>query len=42
MKEIFNFVAMPILKTFATGQLKTLAIFNRNLYILRRVLFGVV
>jgi transposase len=42
MKQIFIFVAMSILKTVATGQQRTLAIFTRNLYILRRLVFGVV
>jgi len=32
----------PFLKTVATGQPRTLAIFIRNLYILRMLLFGVV
>jgi len=45
MKQIFIFVAMSILKTVATGQPTTLAIFTRNLYILRRcdvASFGVI
>ena len=37
MKQIFIFVAMSILKTVATGQPRSLAIFTRNLYILRRL-----
>ena len=40
MKEIFIFLA--VLKTVTTGQPVTLAIFTRNLYVLRRLLFGVV
>jgi hypothetical protein len=35
MKQIFIFVAMSIFKTVTTGQPRTLAIFIRNLYILR-------
>jgi transposase len=42
MKQIFIFVAMSILKTVAIGQLRTLAIFTRNLYILKSLLFDMV
>ena len=42
MKQIFFFVAMSILKTVTPWQPRTLATFTRNLYILRRLLFGVV
>ena len=42
MKQIFIIVAILIPKTVAIGQPRTLAIFPRNLYILGRLLFGLV
>ena len=38
----FHFVAMSVFRTVSTGQLQTFAIYIGNLYILRRLLFGVV
>jgi hypothetical protein len=42
MKQIFIFVAILILRTVGTGLPRTLAIFARQPYILRRLSFGVV